>query len=93
MREISTILAAGWDSAIILRFFYKGLEEGAGQATTGVGNKSTLMESGIFSKSGDAEGGGIILGDNPARHGFVLTDLVPLNILKQVMIVKLKIRT
>ena len=32
-----------------------------------------------FGKSGDTEGKGIILGDNPAEHCFLLRDLIPMN--------------
>ena len=35
----------------------------------------------------------IILGQNPAGHRFVLRNLIPINFFKQVMIVKLKMRT
>ena len=41
---------------------------------------------------GDAEVEGIILGENPAGHCFVLRDLIPINFFKYVMIVKLKMR-
>ena len=38
----------------------------------------------------DTEGEGIILGDNPAGHCFVLRDLITTTFFKEVMILKLK---
>ena len=42
---------------------------------------------------GDTGGWGIILGDDPAGHFFVLRDLITMNFFKSVMIMKLKIQT
>ena len=43
-----------------------------------------------FAKRRDTEGEGIILVDNPAGHCFVLSNLIPINFTKYIMIVKLK---
>ena len=43
-----------------------------------------------FGKREDTRGEGITLGENLAGHCFVLIDLIPINIFKQVRIVKLK---
>ena len=43
-----------------------------------------------FGKTEDTRGEGLILGESPAGHCFVLRDLISINFLKHVMIVKLK---
>ena len=45
-----------------------------------------------FGKTEDTRGEGLILGESPAGHCFVLRDLISINFLKHVMIVKLKMR-
>ena len=45
-----------------------------------------------FGKREDTRGEGLILGESLARHCFVLRDLISINFLKYVMIVKLKMR-
>ena len=44
-----------------------------------------------FGKKRDTGGEGIILGENPAGHCFLLRDLIPVNLFKYITIAKLKI--
>ena len=53
-------------------------------------NQKTLVLL-YFGKKRDTGGEGIILGENPAGHCFLLRDLIPVNLFKYIMIAKLKI--
>ena len=62
---------------------HKGLGEGCGTVHILWGNKAVSKEGSFLAIFGKKENtGGIILGDNPAGHSFVLKDLVPTNFSK-----------
>ena len=75
MGKISKFMTVGWDSPpSIPKVSRKGSREW-GDISHLVRQQSNIKEEEIFGKKRDIEG--IILGDNPVGHCFILTDLVP----------------
>ena len=72
--QMSKCFAFGWDSSLIPRISWKGSGEG-GTVHTWWREQRNIKGGEIFGRRGNTRG--IILGDNPAGHGFVLWDLVP----------------